>query len=133
MSRGDVGPDPFELRLASMSRKFYRDTGRAVTTSWMADILNMSPSTLRWWCRRAERNGVLCRVSERSGWLTPEHAARVWSPDHYMPAWAKRTTQRDLPLIAEVARDTGKRVRAARKQTTETGDAPVQLALAFVA
>jgi DNA-binding transcriptional ArsR family regulator len=134
MSRGDQHTvEPFELRLAQMSRKFYRDTGRAVTTTWLSDILSMSPSTMRWWLRRAERHGVLCRTSERGGWLTPEHAKAVWTPDRYMPAWAKRTKQRGLPLMAEVARVDAKPVRGGRKRVDETADAPVQLALVFAA
>ena len=133
MSRGDTGIEPFEHRLAQMSRKFYRDTGRAVSSTWLADVLGMPNSTLRWWLRRAEQHGVLCRASERGGWLTPEHVHSVWRPDRHLPAWAKRTQQRGLPLMVEVARIEAKPARAGRKRANETADAPVQLALVFAA
>lgn len=134
VARTEPHIEPFEERLAALSRQIYRDTGKAARTAWMAARLGMSESTLRWWCRRAERHGVLCRGSERGGWLTPEHAKALWSPGQYIPAWAKRTTQRELPLIAEVARAEAKRHTGRAAKAVDAGsDAPVQLSLTFAA
>lgn len=62
---------PFALYLLSTLTSLAVDTGGPVRTCVLADLLDASPRTVRWYLHGLETRGLVARRTPKTGWLVP--------------------------------------------------------------